>query len=84
MWTEQAEDHISRHGVTPTEVEELVNSRPIYTSTGRDDSTLIHGTTNAGRFLLVVLTEAMDSRWYVVTARDMTQPEARTFREKGR
>lgn len=84
MWTERSEDHISHHGVTPQEVEALVNSRPIYTSVGRDATTLVHGVTDAGRYLLVVLSESVDGRWYVVTARDMTQAEARTFREKGR
>lgn len=83
MWTERSEDHISHHDVTP-QVETLVNSRPIYTSDGRDATTLVHGVTDAGRCLLVVLSESMDGRWYVVTARDMTQAEARTFLEKGR
>lgn len=84
MWTERSEDHISHHDVAPAEVEELVNSRPIYTSVGRDDTTLIYGTTDAGRYLLVVLNHTLDGRWYVVTARGMTQAETRTFREKGR
>lgn len=60
MWTEDAEEHISRHSVTPREVERSVNSRPIYTAPGRDNTVLVHGTTQAGRHLLVVLAEAMD------------------------
>ncbi len=70
--------------VTPAEVEELVNTRPIYTAPGRDGTTLVHETSQAGRYLLFVLTESMDGRWYVVTARDMTPTEIRTFRKKGR
>lgn len=42
------------------------------------------GTTSAGRYLLVVLTEAMDGRDYVVTAREMTNAERQAFRRKGR
>lgn len=84
MWTDESEDHISRHDVTPAEIEDLVNSRPIFTSVGRDRTTMVHGMTDAGRYLLVVLSESMDGRWYVVTARDMTRVETRTFREKGR
>ncbi len=29
-WTSESEAHIARHGVTPEEVEEVVNSRPRY------------------------------------------------------
>lgn len=35
MWTEESEDHIARHKVAPREVEEVVNSRPIYTAEAR-------------------------------------------------
>ncbi len=42
------------------------------------------GTTDTGRHLLVVLTEAIDGRDYVVTAREMTEAERRAFRREGR
>lgn len=41
------------------------------------------GTSNAGRHLLVVVTESADGRDFTITARDMTAAEKRTFREKG-
>lgn len=85
LWTEESEEHIiARHNVAPRDVEEVVNSRPIYTTPGRDGTTLAYGATAAGRRLLVVLTEARDGRWYVVTARDMTATEARAYHAKGR
>ena len=40
--------------------------------------------TDEGRLLLVVLAEAIDGRWYVATAREMTDTERRAFRRKGR
>lgn len=83
IWTEESEDHIARHQVAPQEVDEVVNSRPIYTAGGREETTLVYGTTGAGRYLLAVLAEAGDGRWYVVTARDMTGVEARTYRKEG-
>jgi hypothetical protein len=49
-----------------------------------DDSTLVYGRTDAGRYLLVVLAESADGRWYVATARELTDAEMRTFRGKGR
>lgn len=84
MWTDESEDHIARHHVTPAEVEEVVNSRPVYYDHGREETTLVYGRTNAGRPLVVVLSEALDGRWYVATARRMTDSEFRTYRRKAR
>ena len=84
MWTEDSEAHIARHGVQPPEVEQALYSQPRLTTAGRDGTTLILGTSSAGRYLLVVVTEAADGRDFVVTARDMTNNEERLFREKGR
>lgn len=51
---------------------------------GRHDATEVYGTTADGRQLVVILAPALDGRWYVVTARDMTSNERRAFRRKGR
>lgn len=83
-WTERAEDHIAAHGVTPGEVEQVVNTRPRLTVPGRDGVEYVFGTSDAGRYLLVVLAESLDGRDYVATARDMTDSERRTFRRKAR
>lgn len=83
VWTEESEGHIARHGVTTNEVEET-----IYTPctlgghrTGRDPTGLRQ--TSMGRYLLVVVTEGSDGRDFIITARDMTDNEKRTFRAKG-
>jgi hypothetical protein len=83
-WSDESEAHIARHNVTPSEVEEVVNTRPQWEHPGAEESTLIYGCTKAGRHLLVVLVESADGRWYVATARDLTTTELRTFRRKGR
>jgi hypothetical protein len=83
-WTEQSEDHIARHGVTPDEVEQALNGRPRLELSGPDDVTYWFSTTDAGRHLLIVLVDALDGRDYVATARDMTTNERRAFRRKGR
>lgn len=83
-WTEESEAHIARHNLTPEEVEQAVNSGPRFEVAGREASILLYGATDSGRTLLVVLAEALDGRWYVATARDMTDTERRTFRRKGR
>ena len=78
-WTEESEDHIARHGVTPIEVEQVLYSRPRLVAKGRDGVTLVFGTADSGRQLVVVLTDAEDGRLFVVTARGMTDSERRAF-----
>jgi hypothetical protein len=51
---------------------------------GRDGTTEVLGQTDSGRLLLVVVTDASDGRDFVVTVRDMTAAEKRTFRERSR
>ncbi len=81
-WTEKSEDHIADHAVTPHEVEQVVNTRPRLVLRGRDATEYLFGTTDGGRHLLVVLSEALDGRSYVVTAREMTDAERQAFRRK--
>lgn len=83
-WTEDSEDHIARHDVRPAEVEDVLYSRPRLVAGGREGVTLVFGTTNAGRHLVVVLAEAEDGRLFVVTARAMTDSERRAFARRGR
>jgi hypothetical protein len=84
IWSDESEGHIARHGISPPEVDHGVNARPIWTTPGRSGTTLVYCTTSAGRYLLVVLAEELDGTWRVVTARDMTDSERRTFSQKGR
>ena len=84
MWNEDSEIHLARHNVTPLEVEQVLYSQPRLAVSGRDDTTEVLGQTDAGRLLLVVVTEAGDGRDFVVTARDMTANERRTFRQRSR
>jgi hypothetical protein len=83
LWTEDSETHIARHGITPDEVEDAIYSRPRWVAPGRADTRLVFAQTSAGRYLLVVLADALDGRDYVVTARDMTDTERHAFTEKG-
>ncbi len=76
-------DHIAVHGVTLDEVREAILEHPHWTVPGRDGTTLVYGQTYAGRYLLVVaLAEGEEA--FVVTARDMTAAEKKTFRKKAR
>lgn len=83
-WTEETEDHIARHDVLPTEIETVVFSRPRWSRAGRGGTDLVYGTTDAGRYLLVVPTPGSDGRWFVVIARDMDRAERRQFHRHAR
>jgi uncharacterized protein len=83
-WTDKSEDHIAAHNVTPDEVEQVLYTRPRLVLKGPEGTEYMFGTTDEGRYLLVVLTESIDGRAYVVTARDMTRAERQAFRQKGR
>ena len=83
-WTDWSEDHIRRHDVAATEVEEVLFSRPRWIAKGRDGTALVFGTTTAGRPLLIVTVNEGTGVAFVVTAREMTEQEKRTFRRKAR
>jgi uncharacterized protein len=82
-WTDKSEDHIAAHNITPDEVEQLIYTRPRLVLKGAGGTEYVFGTTDAGRYLLVVLAESIDGRGYVVTAREMTDAERQAFRRKG-
>jgi hypothetical protein len=76
-------EHIAQHDVTLDEVREAILERPYWAAPGRNDTTLVYGRTYAGRYLLVVAIDEGDGA-FIVTARDMTEGEKRTFHRKAR
>ncbi len=76
-------DHIAAHGVTLDEVREAILERPYWTAPGRDDTILFYGRTYGGRYLFVVAI-AEDEEAFIVTAREMTATEKKTFQRKAR
>ena len=82
VWDEEAEDHIARHGVVFSEVEEAVaNIR--YAKRSRGCLQVI-GQTEAGGYLTVILGEEDDHFWYPVTAWPATDKEKRLIRRRTR
>ncbi len=76
-------DHIAPHGVTLDEVREAILERPYWMTGGKNDTTIVYGRTYEGRYLTVVAVED-GGEAFVVTARDMTDSEKKTFRKKAR
>lgn len=80
-WGEDNEDHIiSKHGVWPEEVEEIFDSKH-YVRKTKENKYLVYGKTNSGRYLFVVVILKPMNRIKVITARDMTDKEKKTFRK---
>jgi uncharacterized protein len=65
-------------------VEDVLFARPRLTTKGRDETALVFGTTRAGPHLVVVAVDEGHGVAFVVTAREMTEQEKRTFRWKAR
>ncbi len=74
----------SRHGVPFHEVEEACYSQHRHVRRGRQGLCKIFSQTEAGRHLLVVLTDVGGGVWRVVTAREMTDQERRLYRRERR
>ncbi len=73
-WNEDNEEHIARHGVTATEVEQVSFSKPLIRK-GRQGTRLVYGQTFAGRYLLVVLRLKSNKIARCITARPMSHKE---------
>ncbi|WP_020389848.1 hypothetical protein [Kribbella catacumbae] len=82
--SEWSEEHIARHDVTMAEVREAILERPYYQVQGRGSSLLCYGQTYAGRHLLVVAVEDAPGTAFIVTARDMTRAEKKSFQREAR
>lgn len=81
IWTERNVEHVSRHGIYPEEVEDVLFNPPLDARRGeREDAFLVFGKTDAGRRLLIVLAPRERNAWYVITARDVDRIEKRRMK----
>ena len=78
IWDDWNEDHIARHRVGITEATEAVKEAAFMTR-GRDDTYQLVGQTASGRYLFVVLAPRGARVYYVVSAREATHGEQRTY-----
>ena len=82
-WDSANMEHIARHGVTPEEAEQVVQNDPLDAPAAirNGEVRTVHlGETDAGRLLVVVVTER-SSKYRVVTARPAKKKE-RAFYSK--
>lgn len=82
-WDEYNLDHIARHGVDPDEAEDAVLDPDRVSFPARSGRVGYIGATEAGRVLVVILDRKGD-RWRVVTARDASPNEKKSYRRRQR
>jgi hypothetical protein len=83
IWPRDRIEHIARHGVAPSEVEEVCFGRPLVLrakAQGKNPAYYCRGQTSAGRYLFCVVIAFPDGNGYPVTAREMTPKEKRRYR----
>jgi hypothetical protein len=81
LWDDDNIDHISAHGVTQWEVEQLFRRKP-KVRRAREDRYQAAGTTEAGRYLLVHFRYFGQGVVRPITARDMSPKERRSYGKK--
>ena len=79
-WDDWNRDHITKHAVTPDEVEEAFSSRAVYRASYKN-RIAVTGATQAGRMLTVIIGESprQAHRYYVFSARPASRSERRDY-----
>lgn len=80
-WDQETADHISKHLVTPEEVEQVLFNEldaPLIMR-GREGIYLAYGRTNGGRLLFIVWINRY-RRTIIITARDMSNKERQFYK----
>lgn len=81
IWDQQNLEHIKKHLVTKTEIEEVC-LKPICSFESYENRIIILGKTNNKRVLSLVLADKGENSYYLVTARDISHKEKRLINEK--
>jgi len=80
-WDQETADHISKHSVTPEEVEQVLFNEmdaPLIMR-GKEGRYLAYGRTNGGRLLFIVWISRF-RRTIIITARDMSNKEKQFYK----
>lgn len=82
IWDKWNIDHVARHKVVPTEVEEVCHSDFILEKSYKD-RLKITGKTLAGKLLIVILDEERKGVYYPITARMADKKEKKVYIQGG-
>lgn len=81
IWDEWNIAHIAKHNVEQEEVEEVCNSRNLFTK-GKGGSYKMTGQTDNRRYLAIILSPRAGGYFYPITARDADNKEKRRFKNE--
>ena len=80
-WDDANIEHISRHGLSPVDVEDVCFGRHICFR-GRERRYVVYGKTEGGRLIMVVLERLFGQAFRPITAREMTEKEKHSYRRR--
>lgn len=81
-WNDEALEHITRHHVTPAEVEDVTYDVRSQIRKAGQDRYILHGRTTSGRYLKVVIERIGRGRFYPVTAYEMDDTDRRLYQRR--
>ena len=81
-WDDNAIEHISRHGVSPDEVEDLAFDDDPWIRKGRKGTRYMLGHTIAGRYLFVAYVLRGKGIAKVITAMEMDEKTRKLYRKR--
>lgn len=81
-WDDNNIEHISRHGVSPDEVEDLAFDDDPWIRKGRKGTRYMLGYTIAGRYLFVVYVLRSKGVARVITAMEMDEKTRKLYRKR--
>ena len=83
-WDRNNIAHITRHGVTPEEFNEVCQGEFLFRRGKGEKIYLIYGQTESNRYLFLVVKALGQGNYRPITARDMTRKEKRFYRRRGK
>jgi len=83
VWTDEADDHVARHGLTRADVESALGG-PHYVRSARTRQTVIARGTARALFIVLSPLPGRPGHATVVTARPATWPEEHLLRRRGK
>jgi uncharacterized DUF497 family protein len=83
-WDDNNIEHISRHGVSPDEVEDVAFDDEPWIKSGRKGTRYMLGYTAAGRYLFTVYVIKVRGVARVITSMDMDEKTKKLYKKRGK
>jgi hypothetical protein len=84
VWDDENIEHIARHHVEPFEAEDALMDPLRVKFSAHSDKLGIIGATEEGRRLIVIYVKKVKGKIRVITARDATESEVKTYKRRNR